>query len=199
MNTPSSRGQTVAYRRVSTTDQNLDRQDFAGYQVDRVFEDKASGSSTDRPALKDCMAHLREGDVLLVHSIDRMARSLKDLLQTIESLNGKGVTIRFLKENLSFPPDGGDEMAKLQMSILGAVAAWELSMLKSRQAEGIQKAKLAGKYRGRKAKLDAAGIAEVNALLATGISKAEVARRMGVSRQTLYATLDASRVADAKE
>ena len=95
----------VGYRRVSTVDQSLDRQDLGA--VEKVFEEKLSGASaSDRPALQEMLEWVREGDSVIVFSIDRLARNLQDLLSIVSQLNGKGVSIRFIKDNLTFPPEG---------------------------------------------------------------------------------------------
>ena len=103
----------VGYRRVGTIDQNLDRQDMSG--VDRVFEDKASGKDTDRVALQDMIAFVRTGDEVLVHSIDRLARDLRDLQSIITTLNEKGVSVEFISERLVFSGAENDAFAKLQL------------------------------------------------------------------------------------
>ena len=131
----------VGYRRVSTTDQALDRQDLG--EVEKVFEEKVSGASaSDRPALQEMLGWVRDGDCVIVHSIDRLARNLQDLLSIVSQLNAKGVSIRFIKDNLVFPPEGTDGASKLYLSILGAVAEFERSIIKQRQREGIDKAKV---------------------------------------------------------
>ena len=94
----------VGYRRVSTLEQSLDRQDLG--ECDRVFEEKESAGSANRPALQDMLSFVRDGDTVVVHSIDRLARNLMDLQSIIQELNNKGVTIRFVSESLSFSADG---------------------------------------------------------------------------------------------
>ena len=129
------KGQNVGYIRVSSVDQNSDRQ-LSDTSLDVVFEDKCSGKDTQRPQLKACLRHLRSGDALHVHSIDRLARNLKDLQTLVEELTGRGVTIRFNKENLTFTGDA-NPMQKLMLQMMGAFAEFERSMIRERQREGI--------------------------------------------------------------
>lgn len=175
----------VGYRRVSTIDQSLERQDLG--EVEKVFEEKLSGASaSDRPALQDLIGWVREGDLVVVYSSDRLARNLQDLLAIVTTLNDKGVSIRFIKDNLTFPPEGNDGAAKLYLSILGAVAEFERSIIKQRQAEGIAKAKAAGVYKGRKASIDKDRIL---ALREEGHSTYKIAEIMGISRMSVHRTL----------
>lgn len=176
----------VGYRRVSTIDQSLDRQDLG--EVEKVFEEKLSGASaSDRPALQDLIGWVREGDLVVVHSIDRLARNLQDLLSIVSQLNDKGVSIRFIKDNLTFPPEGTDGASKLYLSILGAVAEFERSIIKQRQREGIEKAKANGIYKGRKATIDKDRILS---LRDQGLSTYKIAEAMGISRMTVHRALN---------
>ena len=176
----------VGYRRVSTIDQSLDRQDLG--EVEKVFEEKQSGASaSDRPALQDLIGWVREGDLVVVHSIDRLARNLQDLLSIVSQLNDKGVSIRFIKDNLTFPPEGTDGASKLYQSILGAVAEFERSIIKQRQREGIEKAKANGIYKGRKATIDKDRILS---LRDQGLSTYKIAEAMGISRMTVHRALN---------
>lgn len=176
----------VGYRRVSTLDQSLDRQEIG--QVDKLFEEKLSGANAkDRPALQDLIGWVREGDSVVVWSIDRLARNLQDLLSIVQDLNAKGVSIRFVKDNLTFPPEGSDGASKLYLSILGAVAEFERSILKQRQAEGIAKAKAKGVYKGRKATIDRDRIRQLSE---EGLSTYKIAEVMGISRMTVHRTLN---------
>ena len=176
----------VGYRRVSSSDQTLDRQDLG--KVEETFEEKLSGATaSDRPALQELLGWVREGDSVIVYSIDRLARNLQDLLSIVSTLNSKGVSIRFIKDNLTFPPEGTDGASKLYLSILGAVAEFERSIIKERQREGIEKAKAKGVYRGRKAKIDKDRILD---LRAEGSSTYAIAETMGISRMTVHRALN---------
>lgn len=177
-------GQRVGYIRVSSTDQNPERQ-LEGVALDRVFTDKASAKDTDRPQLKELMKFVREGDTILVHSMDRLARNLEDLRQLVQKQTERGVRVEFVKEGLSFSGEDSP-MAHLMLSVMGAFAEFERALLKERQREGITLAKKRGAYRGRKRTLSPEQITEVKARIDTGEKKAKVAREMGISRETLY-------------
>lgn len=181
-------GQFVGYIRVSTLDQNTSRQDeqFSGFNLDEVFTDHASGKDTDRPQLQAVLKHLRKGDTLVVHSMDRLARNLDDLRRIVKELTGRGVAVQFIKESLTFTGDDSP-MANLLLSMMGAFAEFERALIKERQREGIAIAKANGAYAGRKP-LDAARVAEMIAKdKANGHkNRAELAREFGVSRDTLY-------------
>lgn len=180
-------GQTVGYVRVSTGDQRTDRQDLG--DLDRVFEDKVSGSTRDRPALTEMLDYVREGDTVRVWSMDRLARSLQDLVGLVQQLVDRGVAVEFVKERLAFSPDSDDPYARFQMHVLGAVAELERSIIRERQREGIAKAKQRGVYTGRRRALSPEQVDAARERIAAGVPKAAVARDLGVSRQTLYDAL----------
>ena len=182
--------QKFGYKRVSTIDQNTDRQ-LVGIDIEEnnMFIDKCSGKSAHRPQLEECLKRIREGDTLYVHSIDRLARNLQDLLNIIEKVNANKATIVFIKENLTFGCGKNSDMQRFQLQILGAVAQFERSMILERQREGIAIAKKEGKYKGRKPSLSAEQIEQAKALVAAGQNKSKIARLLGVSRTTLYAVL----------
>lgn len=191
-------GQRIGYRRVSTIDQNLGRQ-LEGVQVHKVFEDKLSGKDRNRPQLDLALAFCREGDTLVIHSMDRLARNLIDLCQMVKELTAKGVSIQFVKENLTFTGDDSP-MATLQLQMMGAFAQFERSMILERQREGIAIAKDQGKYKGRKRALTPAQAEELRARAALGaVSKAELAEEYGISRETLYAYIRTAENRELKE
>lgn len=175
----------VGYRRVSTMDQNLDRQDLG--VVDRIFEEKVSGKNTDRAALQEMIAFVREGDEVVVYSIDRLARDLRDLQSIIQMLNDKQVSISFISERLTFTAEKDDAFSRLQLQLMGAFAEFERNIIRKRQAEGIAKAKTRGVYKGRKKQVDDAKIV---ALKTAGQKVSEIAAALGVSRMTVYRALD---------
>lgn len=177
-------GKRVGYIRVSSVDQNTVRQ-LDGVQVDKVFTDKASGKDTNRPQFQAALDYLRDGDVLVVHSMDRLARNISDLLHTVQSLNQRGVVVEFVKESLTFTGDDS-AMSKLMLTIMGGVAEFERAMIRERQLEGIAKAKQAGKYRGRQSTMTAAQVQTIRDRAAAGEKKAALAREFGVTRQTIY-------------
>jgi DNA invertase Pin-like site-specific DNA recombinase len=177
-------GQRIGYVRVSTVEQNASRQ-LEGHTLDRVFEDKVSGKNIDRPQLKAMLEFVREGDTILVHSMDRLARNLDDLRHLVKDLTSKGVKIQFLKENLTFTGDDSP-MANLLLSVMGAVAEFERALIRERQMEGIALAKKKGKFKGRKPKLSDQDIKDLRSKAKAGEKKAELAREYGISRETLY-------------
>jgi DNA invertase Pin-like site-specific DNA recombinase len=174
--------------RVSTTEQNLARQ-LDGLALDKVFTDKCSGKDTNRPGLRAMLDYVREGDTIYVHSMDRLARSLSDLLALVERLEAKGVTLVVVKDGLTFAGHSSPT-DKLLLAMLGAVAEFERAMIRERQAEGIALAKAEGKYKGRKPVVDKDKLKAIRKLVANKIPKAVIARDQGISRATLYAYLN---------
>jgi DNA invertase Pin-like site-specific DNA recombinase len=184
-------GQRIAYRRVSTVDQNTARQ-LDGMTFDAEFMDKASGKDTKRPQLEALMRHARAGDHVYVHSIDRLARNTADLLELVDTMTGKGINVSFVKENLNFTSNRADPFQVLMLSMLGSVATFERAIILERQREGIAIAKAEGKYKGGKAKLSGEQVAGMLAKVQAGEPKAKVAREFGISRETLYQYLNAA-------
>ena len=177
-------GQRVGYIRVSAFDQNPERQ-LEGIQVDRTFMDKASGKDAHRQQLEEMVDFVRDGDTILVHSMDRLARNLDDLRRIVQSLTERGVHIQFIKESLSFTGEDSP-MANLMLSVMGAFAEFERSLIKERQREGIALAKQRGVYQGRKRALSDDDIQKVVSRVSAGDKKAQIARDFGLSRETLY-------------
>ena len=180
-------GKQIGYIRVSTIDQNTDRQ-LHGITLDKVFEDKCSGKDANRPQLKACLEYLRDGDTLVVHSIDRLARSLRDLLNIVQDLLARKVSIRFVKENMDFNGDKPNPTQDLYLNILGAVAEFERQMIRERQREGILLARQRNAYDkcGRKPSLTPKQIEEIKGRLTLGETVSALAKEYGVSRQTIY-------------
>jgi len=174
----------VGYVRVSTVEQNAMRQ-LDGVAVDRTFTDRASGRDTDRPELQELMKFAREGDTVIVHSMDRLARNLDDPRHIVKELNGKGVRIEFVKEQLTF--SGKDSpMATLLLSVMGAFAEFERALIRERQREGVALAKERGAYKGRRPMLTEEKRGELRKRAASGESKLQLAREYGISRDTVY-------------
>ncbi|MBK0824784.1 recombinase family protein, partial [Escherichia coli] len=148
-------GQRIGYIRVSTFDQNPERQ-LEGVKVDRAFSDKASGKDVKRPQLEALISFARTGDTVVVHSMDRLARNLDDLRRIVQTLTQRGVHIEFVKEHLSFTGEDSP-MANLMLSVMGAFAEFERALIRERQREGIALAKQRGAYRGRKKSLSSEG------------------------------------------
>lgn len=179
-------GQRVGYLRVSSADQNLTRQQIAVGGCDKTFTDKASGKSREgRSQLEAMLSHIREGDLVVVASMDRLARSLLDLEQLVAEITGKGVKLHFLKEDLVFSSDD-DPYSRFQMQLIGAVAELERSLIRERQREGIEAAKKRGVYKGRVRSLSPAEVESAKSRVAQGVPKTQVARELGISRTTLY-------------
>ena len=179
----------IGYVRVSTAEQNTDRQ-LDGLQLTVTFTDKASGKNADRPQLQAMLAgNWHKGSTVYVHSMDRLARSLSDLLQIVEHLTQRGINVHFVKEAKTFKGgEASDPMDKLMLSMLGAFAEYERTLIRERQREGIIKAKLRGAYRGRPRKnTDDQRIAHIVAeATALGANKTRIAAKHGISRDTLY-------------
>jgi len=174
----------IGYIRVSSVDQNTDRQ-LCDIKLKKVFTDKCSGKDTDRPALTDLLEWVRKGDTLHVHSIDRLARNLKDLQVLVESITRKGVSLIFHKESLTFTGDDSP-LQKLMLQMMGAFAEFERSLIRERQREGIRAAKIAGKQIGAKPKLSKSQVREIKSRIKKGERKTSLAQEYGISRQTLY-------------
>ncbi|HBQ5947974.1 recombinase family protein [Klebsiella pneumoniae] len=178
------KGQRIGYIRVSSFDQNPERQ-LDQTQVDKVFVDKASGKDIQRPELDSLLSFVRDGDTVVVHSMDRLARNLDDLRRLVQKLTRKGVRIEFVKECLTFTGEDSP-MANLMLSVMGAFAEFERSLIHERQREGIALARLRGAYRGRKKSLSSEQQIEVRRRAMNGEKKAQLAREFGISRETLY-------------
>lgn len=185
--------QTVGYVRVSSSDQNTDRQ-LDGIALDRIFTDKMTGSIKDRPQLQAMLDYVRYGDTVVVHSLDRLARSLEDLISIINQLNKKGVSFKSIKDNLTFDGVNNSPMDKFFLHILGAVSELERALIRERQKEGIAKAKQRGVYKGRKPTLTTDKINLIEQRLAQkekdlesykSISYQSIADEIGVSLATL--------------
>ena len=182
-----NRGQRVGYIRVSSTDQNTARQ-LDGVELDRIFEDKASGKDAKRPKLQELLAYVREGDTVIVHSMDRLARNVDDLRRIVIELSGRGVRVEFQREGVVFTGED-NPMNTLLLTMLGAVAEFLRAQNLENQREGIAKAKQAGKYKGRKRALSPEQIEQLKERVANGERKTSLARELGVNRDTVYEAL----------
>ena len=182
----NDKGQQLGYIRVSSALQNTDRQ-LADLTLDRTFTDKLSGKDTNRPQLQELLAYCRQGDTVHVHSLDRLGRNLDDLRQLVQQFKAKGVAVVFHKEHLTFAADvDSNPMNELLFNIMGAFAAFERSLIRERQLEGIRIAQANGAYKGRPAAMTHDRVAEIKAKVKTGESKASIAKAMNISRDTLY-------------
>ncbi len=175
------------YARVSTTDQNLDRQ-IHEVKCDRLYCDKQSGKNVNREQLQAMLLNIREGDEIHCLSMDRLSRSLDDLIKLVKEITSKGAKITFIKENMTFTPNKNDPFQNLMLSLLGSINQFFRENLLEIQREGIRCAKNAGKYsKERKKKLSPEQINEIKEkmkLRETNVSA--LAREYGVSRCLLY-------------
>lgn len=187
-------GQRIGYVRVSSADQHPERQ-LEDIAVDRVFIDHASGKDTSRPQLNEMLAFVREGDTVVVHSMDRLARNLDDLRKIVQRLTDRGVRVEFIKEHLTFSGDDSP-MAQLMLSVMGAFAEFERALIRERQREGIALAKKRGVYKGRKKALTAEQVQDVVKRAKAGESKTHLASAFGISRETVYHYLRLARSTD---
>ena len=177
-------GQKLGYVRVSSITQNTDRQ-LEGVALDETFTDKVSGKDTKRPQLEAMMRHARKGDTVYCHSMDRLARNLDDLRKIVKDLTGRGVVVQFVKESLTFT-GAENAMAELMLSLMGAFAEFERSLIKERQREGIALARQKGAFKGRKRVITDEQIATIKARVAAGDKKKHIANDLGISRETVY-------------
>lgn len=180
----------IGYKRVSTIDQNTARQ-LDGIELDKIFEESVSGKNKDRPKLQEMIDFAREGDVIFVHSLDRLARNLIDLKTIINTCNQKGVGVNILKENLSFPAgtQSKNPTSELLLNILGALAEWERSIILERQREGIAIAKRDGRMLGRKSLITPEQVLEIQKMVGAGYKVRAIADKFSLSRQTVYTLL----------
>lgn len=195
-------GQRVAYVRVSSAGQNLARQLEAVGECDETFTEKQSGkTATDRPQLQALIRHVRHGDHVVVTSMDRLARSVIDLNNIVQQITGnpahhteenprKGASVEFLKERLTFTPEGEDPMAEFQLNMMGAFAQFERDLIRQRQADGIAAAKKRGAYKGRPRSIQGDKLREIRNAALAGTPKTQIARDYNISRSTLYRYLE---------
>lgn len=173
----------VGYVRVSTVEQNEDRQlvTMDQYNVERVFKDKVSGKDTNRPQLKMMLDFVRIGDTIVIHDFSRLARNTSDLLKIVESLNIRGVSLISAKENI----DTNTPTGKLMLTMIGAINEFERTNLLERQKEGIEIAKIKGKYKGGKKKQVPNLDVHYKRYMNREISKSALAKELNISRMTL--------------
>lgn len=180
--------QVVGYIRVSSQGQNTARQ-LVGIELDKKFTDIITGSTKERTNLQECIDYVREGDTLVVDSIDRLARNLRHLQEILSELLEKKVTVCFVKENLTFSSQQ-DPMSLLMLQMMGAFAEFERNMIRSRQKEGIDAAKKAGKHLGRPPVLNEKHANKAKEFKSCGMSIRKIAMTMGVSRGSIYKLLN---------
>lgn len=179
----------LGYIRVSSVSQNTDRQ-LEGLELDYVFTDKLSGKDINRPQLQELIKHARKGDTVYSHSLDRLGRNLDDLRNIVNQLTTKGVTVVFLKENLTFTNDKQNPIQELLFNIMASFAQFERTLILERQREGIQIAKANGVYKGRKQEMTPERVIEIRTRVESGEPKTRIAKSMRISRDTLYRYLN---------
>ena len=185
----------IGYARVSTVDQNLALQRDALTEAGcaKIFTEQMSGAVTDRPALHDALEFARSGDTLIVWKLDRLARSMKQLIETVETLRVRGIGFRSLTEAL----DTTTAQGRLVFHMFGALAEFERSLIRERTQAGLAAARRAGRTGGRPPKLTDDDIEAAKALLANpDIGVTQIAHRLGVSPATLYRYIPAPRTAN---
>ena len=178
----------IGYARVSTQDQNPELQLDAlrGAGCEQMFHETATGKFRERPELTACLRTMRKGDTLVVWKLDRLARSLKDLVEIIHDLNQRGVGFRSVTESIDTTSTGG----RLVFHIFGALAEFEHSLIRERTIAGLAAARARGRKGGRKPVMSKADTRKAAAMLSDpAITKAEVAKHFSVSRVTLNAAL----------
>ena len=178
----------IGYARVSTQDQNpelqVDALEKAG--AEQVFQEKFTGTLRERPELSQCLRTLRKGDILIVWKLDRLARSLKDLVEIVQDLQDRGIGFKSLTESIDTTSSGG----RLVFHIFGALAEFERDLIRERTMAGLEAARARGRKGGRKPALSKTDIQKAAAmLLDPKITKTEVAQHFGISRTTLNASL----------
>ncbi len=174
----------TGYARVSTVDQDLELQRDALRQAgcERIFEEAAGGAQANRPELAKALDHMRKGDTLVVWKLDRLARSMKQLIETVAQLEAAGVKFRSITENLGTDPAGG----RFVFHVFGALAEFERSLIRERTNAGLKAARARGRKGGRPKRMTAEDVQAAEALLNGNVGPVAVAKRMGVSRATLY-------------
>lgn len=173
------------YLRVSTVVQNTERQ-LQDVPCDRLYEDKLSGKDKNRPEFQSMMNNLRSGDVINVHSLDRVGRNTKDILEIVQQVKDKGCVIHFHKENLKFDGTKTDMYSELLLTILAGFSEFERNIILERQREGIAIAKEKGVYKGRKSKLTKEQVNAMTLDFESGLPKTEIAKKYGVTRAYVY-------------
>ncbi|WP_159818133.1 recombinase family protein [Colwellia sp. 20A7] len=177
--------ENIGYIRVSTADQNTERQ-LLNVELDNSFTDKCSGKDTNRPALKQLIEYAREGDIIHCHDISRMARNTEDLLRLVKQFIEQGISLKFHKEHLEFTGEG-NPMQQLMLTMLGGIYQFERAMILERQREGIAIAKQKGKYKGKP--VDVALHEKIRLKYAEGLNKMQIAKSIGCARATVYKAL----------
>lgn len=190
---PTGTGARIGYARVSTADQTTDPQTdrLAAAGCERIFVETASGALRDRPQLRACLDYLRPGDVLVVAKLDRLGRSLAHLIETVTTLDSRGIGLVSLSESIDTTTAAG----RLLLHVLGAVGQFERDLIVERTQAGLAAARARGRKGGRPPKVTPEKVEAARALIASGRTVEQAARAVGVSRATLYRHLSAKQAA----
>ncbi len=177
----------VGYARVSTEDQNLDLQSDAlkSAGCEQLFTDQLSGAAKNRPGLDEALKYLRQGDTLVVWKLDRLGRTVKGLVDLVESLQEKGIQFRSLTDGIDTSTSAG----RFFFHVMAALAQMERELIRERTNAGLKAARARGRLGGRKPKMDDSKVKSAKHLLDSGVPAREVAKNLGVSRATLYRAL----------
>lgn len=175
----------LGYKRVSSKSQSTERQELPNdISPKNIYEEKVSGGGRyDRPELTELLRRIEPGDEIYVYSIDRLARSLTDLSNIVDEIVDKSSSVHFLKEKLTFSTGTEDFAGRLMMQVLGAIAEFERNLIRQRQREGIEKAKSAGKYKGKPRTIDREPIAQ---MLTAGVTPTQIAKLAKVGVASVY-------------
>lgn len=178
----------IGYKRVSTSEQTTARQ-LAGIELQRVYEESASGATKDRPELKRCLDALREGDTLHVHAVDRLSRSMRDLLDIVDTVLKAKASLIIYSPRLEFTYQSEDYLQTFQLQLFGIIGQLERAMSRQRQKEGIAQAKLRGTKSGKpfgQQPLDKSLKPKAITMFNDGISITEIAKELCISRGSVY-------------
>lgn len=180
----------IGYARISTTDQDLtlQRDALAAAACERVFEDRASGAKADRPGLAQAQAYARRGDVLVVLKLDRLGRSMSHLIDTVRDLDGRGIGLRSLTEQIDTTTPGG----RLIFHVFGAPGQFERDLIRERTRAGLKAAEARGRRGGRKPVVTEEKLCRARELIAKGLTAREAAARIRVGKTALYKALQPS-------
>lgn len=183
----SGPGQRFGYVRTSGGSHHTSGQ-LEGQTLDRIFEERVTGKTLDRPELEAMLSFVRAGDEVVIQSMDRLARNLDHLRQVVQRMTANGVRVTFINEEMSFTGEDSP-IATLMLSLLGSLAEFERSRILERQREGIDLAKGRGVYKGRRPSLNEEQVRMIRWRVSAGEKKAQLAREYCVSRETLYSYL----------
>lgn len=178
----------IGYKRVSTTDQTTARQ-LVGIELERIYEEKASGATRDRPELKRCLDALREGDTLHVHAVDRLSRSMRDLLDIVDQVLKAKASLIIYSPRLEFTYQSEDYLQTFQLQLFGIIGQLERAMSRQRQKEGIAQAKLKGTRSGKpfgQQPLDPSLKPKAISMFQQGTTITDIAKTLSISRASVY-------------